>query len=211
MAVSSSTPRTVLELGSGGGNNASHIKAKFKMTLVDLSEGMLAISESLNPECEHILGDMRTVRLDRLFDAVFIHDAISYMTTEEDLYSTIVTAFLHCKPGGVVMFHPDFTRETFISSTRHGGHDGEGRSLRYLEWNWDPDPADTTYITDFAYLLREEENVRCEYDRHIMGLFGHEDWLSLISRAGFQAQAVPFEHSEAQPGSMFFFGIKPDR
>jgi hypothetical protein len=30
-------PRTVLELGSGGGNNASHLKARFDMVLVDLS------------------------------------------------------------------------------------------------------------------------------------------------------------------------------
>jgi ubiquinone/menaquinone biosynthesis C-methylase UbiE len=30
-------PRTVLELGSGGGNNALHLKAHFQLTLVDLS------------------------------------------------------------------------------------------------------------------------------------------------------------------------------
>jgi ubiquinone/menaquinone biosynthesis C-methylase UbiE len=56
--VSSSRPRTVLELGSGGGNNASHLKKTFQMTLVDLSPGMLAISRKLNPDCEHIRGDM---------------------------------------------------------------------------------------------------------------------------------------------------------
>src|SRR5437016_3386877 len=53
----------LLELGSGGGNNASHLKAHFKMTLVDLSEGMLDLSRTLNPECEHIQADMKTVRL----------------------------------------------------------------------------------------------------------------------------------------------------
>ena len=30
-------------------------------------------------------GDMRTLRLERTFDVVFIHDAISYLTTEDDL------------------------------------------------------------------------------------------------------------------------------
>jgi D-serine deaminase-like pyridoxal phosphate-dependent protein len=29
--------RTLLELGSGGGNNASHLKARFELTLVDRS------------------------------------------------------------------------------------------------------------------------------------------------------------------------------
>ena len=40
--------REVLELGSGGGNNASHLKARFAMTLVDLSEEMLDVSRRLN-------------------------------------------------------------------------------------------------------------------------------------------------------------------
>ncbi len=31
--------RTLLELGSGGGNNASHLKARFTCTLTDVSPG----------------------------------------------------------------------------------------------------------------------------------------------------------------------------
>ncbi len=58
-------PRTVLELGSGGGNNAIYLKSKFEMTLVDLSPQMLAVSRALNPECEHREGDMRTLDLRR--------------------------------------------------------------------------------------------------------------------------------------------------
>ena len=205
-----SPPRKLLELGSGSGNNASHLKAHFTMTLVDLSPEMLAVSRSMNPECEHIQGDMRTVRLDRQFDAVFIHDAIMYMTTENDLRSAFETAFLHCRPGGVALFAPDCTRETFRPSTSHGGHDSKERSMRYLEWTWDPDPTDTTYIVDFSYLLREDGDVRCEYDRHIFGVFSREDWLRWITEAGFGVRAVPFEHSEIEPGSCeLFIGIKP--
>ena len=59
--------RTVLELGSGGGNNAWHMKAGFAMTLVDLSPAMLATSRAINPECEHLEGDIREVRLGRTF------------------------------------------------------------------------------------------------------------------------------------------------
>jgi SAM-dependent methyltransferase len=128
----------VLELGSGGGNNASHLKQFFRMTLVDLSTDMLAVSRVLNPECEHIQGDMRALRLGREFDAVFIHDAIDYMTSLEDLGQAIRTAYLHCRPGGVAVFAPDHTRESYRPSTDHGGHDGEGRAIRYLEWDWDP-------------------------------------------------------------------------
>ncbi|HEV2241862.1 MAG TPA: class I SAM-dependent methyltransferase, partial [Streptosporangiaceae bacterium] len=49
--------REVLDLGSGGGHVAVHLKERFAMTLVDLSEDMLAVSRRLNPGCAHIQGD----------------------------------------------------------------------------------------------------------------------------------------------------------
>jgi SAM-dependent methyltransferase len=184
-------PRRVLELGSGGGNNASHLKAHFEMTLVDLSPGMLDLSRTLKPQCEHIAGDMRTLRLDRLFDAVFVHDAIMYMTSEEELKQSIETAFDHCKPGGTALIMPDVVRETFVSLTTHGGHDGEGRSIRYIEWTFDSDPSDTLYSVDFAYLLREGKSpVRVVHDHHVFGIFPRDTWLRLFAQAGFEPRAV---------------------
>jgi trans-aconitate methyltransferase len=192
--ASSTTPVTVIELGSGGGNNASHLKAHFQMTLVDLSPGMIALSQTLNPECEHIQGDMKTLRLGRPFDAVFIHDAIMYMTSERDLRLAIETASVHCKPGGVLLVMPDMLKETFVSLTTHGGHDSQtmdGRSIRYIEWTFDPDPTDTTYTVDFAYLLREGNGpVRVVHDTHLFGLFSRDLWLELLHGVGFKPRSV---------------------
>ena len=189
--ASSTAPQTVLELGAGGGNNASHLKAHFQMTLVDLAQGMLDLSLTLNPECEHLTGDMRTVRLGRLFDAVFIHDAVMYMITEEELRQSIETAFVHCRPGGVALIMPDVVRETFVSLTTHGGHDGEDRSIRYIEWTFDADPSDTTYSVDFAYLLREGSRpLRVVHDHHVFGIFPREVWLRLFREVGFEPRVV---------------------
>ncbi len=87
--------KTLLELGSGGGNNASHLKDRYTCTLTDVSEPMLELSRSINPECEHLVGDMRTLRLAREFDIVLVHDAIDYITTVVDLKATIETAAAH--------------------------------------------------------------------------------------------------------------------
>jgi hypothetical protein len=38
---------------------------------------------------------MRTLRLGRAFDVVLVHDAIMYMTTEEELLAAAETAFAH--------------------------------------------------------------------------------------------------------------------
>jgi SAM-dependent methyltransferase len=204
--------RQVLELGSGGGNNASHMKRDFDLTLTDLSAEMLAISRSLNPECEHVQGDMRTLRLGRTFDAVFVHDAVAYITAEDDLRAVMETAAVHLAPGGVLLIVPDYVRETFRESTDHGGHDGEdGRAIRYLEWVWDPDPGDTTYIADYAYLLREAGgSARAVHDRHLEGLFGRETWMRLLDAAGFDATELRFMHSEVKEGLVLFLGLKRD-
>ena len=182
----------LLELGSGGGNNAFHMKHAFdKVTLSDLSPGMLALSQTLNPDCEHIVGDMRHLRLERQFDAVLIHDAIDYMTTSDDLKQALTTAYLHCGPGGIALFVPDHTQETFEPSTEHGGHDADGRSARYLEWTYRPHPESNYYLTDYVFILREEgHSTRVEHELHKLGLFRRDEWLRLMREIGFTAHTV---------------------
>ena len=192
LEMASKPPHTLLELGSGGGNNASYLKDKFKMTLVDLSPEMLAVSRKLNPKCKHIQGDMRTLALNKQFDAVFVHDAIMYITNIHDLRKVIFTAYDHCVEEGIVLFVPDYVKETFKSSTQHGGHDGHSRSARYLSWTYDPDPNDTTYVMDFAYLLRDKDgSVKSQTDHHILGIFSQYDWLNLMSDVGFEPKIIP--------------------
>jgi len=206
-------PQTLLELGSGGGNMASHYKRRVTATLTDLSAEMLAISQTINPELEHVQGDMRTLRLGRTFDAVFVHDAVIYLTTEADLRQAIETAFVHLRPGGVAIFAPDCVRETFRPHTDHGGHDGDGRALRYLEWTFDPDPTDSTYVTDYTYVLREgNDPPRCEQDRHVVGLFSRDVWLRLLTETGCTAKLLPLVHSDVEPGETeVFVAVKPRR
>jgi SAM-dependent methyltransferase len=205
--------REVLELGSGGGHNAAHMKASFGLTLVDLSSEMLAMSRELNPECVHQQGDMRTVRLGRTFDAVFVHDAIDYMATEDDLRQAMDTAFVHCRPGGVAVFVPDRTRESFEEDTDHGGTDApDGRGVPYLEWVWDPDPADTWTLTEYSFLIRGSDgSVSAHNETHRLGLFGRLDWLRLIGEVGFVPEAVTEVTTEDRTPREVFVGHRSMR
>jgi len=201
--------RTILELGSGVGTNAAQLKGEFKLALVDRSPGVLAVSRTMNPECEHIEADIRTIRLGRVFDAVLIHQAIRNMTSEDDLRATIATAFAHCRPGGAALLAPAVVSETFLASTEQGGSDGERRALKYLEWAWDPDSTDQTYRIDVAYLLRREDGtVTVEHDRHVEGLFSRTDWLRLIREAGFEPEVRPSEYGK-HGGAEVFLARRP--
>jgi trans-aconitate methyltransferase len=200
--------RDVLELGSGGGHNAVHLKAHFAMTLVDRSTDMLDVSRRINPDCEHRQGDMRAVRLGRAFDAVFVHDAVDYMTSEADLRLAIETAYAHCRAGGVAVFVPDDTTETFESTSDHGGtDDADGRGVRYLEWAWDPDRTDTWTLTEYAFLLRDTDGtVRVVHETHRTGLFSRDVWLHLLAEAGFEPEAVTEQTTEDRTPRELFVG-----
>ncbi len=188
---------TILELGSGGGNNASHMKHHAALTLVDLSPAMVEVSRSLNPDCEHLVGDMRTVRLDCRFDAVFVHDAVDYLTTVDDLRAAVETAARHCEPGGAVLFAPDEVVETFRPVTESGGHRDKTRSLRYESRTWDPDPGESTYLVELTYRLEEQgQPPRVIEDVHELGLFERTTWLELMQGAGLVPSVIPSEHSE---------------
>jgi hypothetical protein len=183
-------PETLLELGAGAGHNAVHLKSSLRCTLTDLSDAMMALSRALNPECEHLQGDMRTLRLDRTFDAVLVHDAVMYMLTEEDLRLAAQTAFVHTRPGGAAIFAPDCFTETFREATEvaEGEDPGEGRAVRYLEWSWDPDPTDSTSMVEYGFLLREGDRVEMVHDRHVEGLFPQATWLRVLTAVGYEVE-----------------------
>ncbi len=209
---SAQTPvQNVLELGSGGGSNAAHLKTAFRMTLVDLEPGMVAVSQVLNPELEHHVGDMRTLRLGREFDAVFVHDAIMYMTSIQDLRAAVDTAFLHCRPGGVAVFAPDSISETFAPSTDCGGSDGlDGTAARLLEWTWDPDPHDSLVRTEYAFLLRRPDgSVEVVHETHVNGVFTRDEWRATLDGAGFSVEEVAERTGDAREPRVIFVGHRP--
>ncbi len=205
--------RTVLDLGSGGGHVAMHLKGGLTLTLVDRSERMLDMSRNANPDCLHVQGDMRTVRLGELFDGVLVHDAIDYLTAQNDLRMVIDTAFAHCRPGGMAVFAPDHTAETFrAGSGAGGGSEDGGRQASFRERTSDPDPADDWILAEYEFTLREADGrVQVVRESHRLGSFRRETWLRLLADAGFGAEVAAgmFAGNDGRLPRVVFIGHKP--
>jgi SAM-dependent methyltransferase len=208
---------SILELGVGGGNNLSHLTAEFDAAAVDLSEGMLAHSRRRNPSVDHHVGDMRTVRLGRTFDAVIAHDAISYLRTEDDLRATFATAAAHLRPGGLFVCAPDWFQETFRSpSVDVHGPRGDAASdageLTFVEFVHDPNPADTTIEVVYVFFRRRGGRVDVEEDRHTLGLFPLATWLALLGESGFRAGTRPYPvHEDGHEAWLLTGVLEPTR
>jgi len=210
---------SVLELGAGGGHSIVHLKPHFDCTASDLSPQMLAHCKALNPEVPTVEGDMRSIRLDKQFDAVLICDAIDYMTTREDAVAALATVAAHLRPGGVALFAPTYTRETFTDGdvaddgTTIPGIAGDDR-LTYFSFVHDPDPEDSTFEMILLYLLRDHETrqVQTIEDRHTCGLFSIADWQTMAAEAGLNVEALAeqpdpeAEDNDASAWSVVFRG-----
>ncbi|MFP4145736.1 MAG: class I SAM-dependent methyltransferase, partial [Phycisphaeraceae bacterium] len=193
----------VIEFGAGGGHTLYHLKHDYDAVASDLSEQMLTHCRDLNPEVQTVVGDMRTLRLDRRFDAVLIHDAIDYMTSESDVQAALETAWVHLKPGGVAVIAPTYVREKFVEHETASDHvETEDLALTYFSYVHDPDELDDTFELVLVYLLRAAVGgeLRIETDRHTCGLFAADQWLAWLQDAGFEA-----EHREDENASWTLF------
>jgi len=198
----------LLELGVGGGHNLSHLTADFDCTAVDLSSDMLALSKGLNPGVEHRVGDMRNTRLERIFDAVLVHDAASYLLSEQDLTETFATAAAHLRPGGLLMVAPDWVQETFPDGWVYNWDRQQGDiEVNIQEVMVDPDPLDTQVESTYTYTIKKDGETTVEVDTHITGLFPIQTWSGLMGQAGFTVEVRPLPPNEGGYGSWLFIGV----
>jgi len=187
----------VLELGVGPGCNLSHLTKDFEAVGVDLSREMLDQCRLLNPGVPLVQGDMRTVRLNRKFSAVLIHDAVSYLVSEDELRLTFETAASHLEKGGMLVMSPDFFKETFSGAREEEfTRSKDGLRLVYKELAVDLDPDDTQMEIIMYLEITQNGQFRVELDRHVFGLFPEGTWKRLMEEAGFSFVKRSFHHSK---------------
>ncbi len=105
---------SIIELGCGTGAHASLLaEAGYDVYGVDLSADMLeqaqkrslALPPPLACKLNFSQGDIRTVRIERKFDAaISLFHVFSYQTSNDDLQAAFATAKYHLKPGGLLIF-----------------------------------------------------------------------------------------------------------
>jgi len=214
---SADPPRTLLHLGSGAGGHDTIFKRHFSVTGVDLSVGMLKKARELNPEIEYIEGDMREIRLDRLFDAVAIPDSIDYMSSKADLERAIQTAVLHLKPGGVllVVAKPE---EVFRNNNFAYTGERDGIHVTLLENNYVNPFHPETYEATLVYLIRRKGELAIHTEHQVLGLFSQDTWDGAFRKAGMTMQKKNIEGvydryllNDGEYPMIAFVGQKPGR
>jgi ubiquinone/menaquinone biosynthesis C-methylase UbiE len=180
-------PATLLHLGSGAGGHDSIFKRHFTVTGVDLSLGMLNKARIAHPDIEYIEGDMRTLRLNRQFDAVVIPDSIDYMASQDDLRLAIQTAVAHLKASGVflVVAKPE---ETFQNNNFAYTGEKDGVHVTLFENNYINPFRPNIYEATFVYLIRQQGELTIHTDHQVLGLFSQATWEKVLNDAELTMQ-----------------------
>lgn len=201
----------VANFGCGGGHNDFTLKKSFEVTGVDISDQMISLARELNPEITYVCGDMRSVRLGRLFDAVTAFDAINYMQTIAGLKAAIRTAFSHLRPGGAFVTQVQDVAGNFRQcQTRCSTHSRTDTDITLLENYYDPDPSDTWYEALYIYLIRRSGELTMETDIHHRGLFPMDTWRQFMKEAGFELHEDQIQLPADDGGSIpALIGVKP--
>jgi len=205
----------LLHLGCGAGGHDYTFKKHFRVTGIDISEGMLKIARATNPEITYINGDMRDIDLNETFDAVAIPDSIDYMATLPELRKAVTAACRHLRPGGVLLIVAKIREEFQDNNFCYTGAK-DGIEVTVFENNYIPQRDPSTYEATFIYLIRRDGELSIHTDRHRLGLFLQTEWRSLLTDAGLQVKQVrldgvydPFIIGEGAYPMQVFIGVKP--
>ena len=190
---SAEPPDTLLHMGSGAGGHDWVFKRSFNVTGVDISLGMLEKAQATHPDIEYLEGDMRTLRLNRLFDTVVIPDSIDYMVSLADLQQAIQTAVEHLKTGGILLVVGK-TEETFQNNNFAYVGDKNGVHVTLLENNYINTFRPNTYEATFVYLIRHQGELNVYTDHHVLGLFPLATWYKVFKDAGLATQRMNLNH-----------------
>jgi len=204
--------RRLLELGCGTGRHAeSFADLGYSLHGVDVSREML--DEALHrkaclPEkCASLLsfssGDVRSVRLGKLFDAVrSLFHVMSYQTTNQDLSDAFATARAHLGEGGVFIFDcwygpAVFTSPPEVRARRLG--DEQVEILRLAEPEWDVNCNTVTVNYDIHVIDKSNREHTHFSESHRMRylflpeieelLAGHD--MSLVSACEWMSGCAP--------------------
>lgn len=192
---------TILDLGCGTGGHAIPLAQRgYQVVGVDRSPAMLERARRKAQEAgvlvEFVEGDIRTVDLERTFDAVIaMFSAISYQISNADLAAACCTARRHLKPGSIFTFDcwhgPGVLTDRPTQRVRIV-QDGDRRVVRFTE----PvlDVVTHTVETRFKVWAIEGGRIISEVDEsHLMRFLFPQEIAYFLEVAGFgQVRFCPF-------------------
>lgn len=195
---------TLLDVACGTGGHLAYLRQHYQVQGLDASEGMLAVARQRHPDVPFHHADMTDFDLGRRFDAVVcLFSSVGYLKTVDRLHQAVGNLARHTHPGGVVIVEPWFTPDAwtdgylFAQLVDHPDLKIARLSLSEI--------AGRLSIMNLHHLVASPSGVEHFVERHEMGLFTHDEYLTAFRAAGLDVTHDP----QGLIGRGLYVGVHP--
>lgn len=175
-------PISLLDVACGTGAYLAQLREHIQTEGLDINPAMLAVANAKVPDVPLHLGDMADFNLAREFDAVIcLGSSIGYALTPLKLEQTVRNLARHTRPGGLVVVEPWITPDVWEPgriSVRCA--DRPDVKMAQLTVSGSRERISTLEI---HYLIGSASGVEQFVERHELGLFTHDEYLTAFRAA----------------------------
>lgn len=180
--------KELLDVACGTGRHLNYLKKHFSCTGIDLSSPMLREARKKVKSVKFVKGDMKSFNLNKKFDAIIcMFRAIGYVKTYPNLRKTIKNFAKHLKPGGVLIFEPWYSRQSFKDGSLYMMNHEDNNFIISMVGFQKMKGRNSEFCNH--YLIGEKnKGIKYFSDRHEAGLFDVDKTLEIMKEAGLRAK-----------------------
>ena len=175
----------LLDVACGTAIHAGYLAKYYQVEGLDLDERMLAVARRKLPGLTFHQGDMLDFALPKKFDVITcLFSSIAYVRTLPKLAQALANLEHHLKPGGVIAIEPWFTPEDWHTGSVHATFVDQP-DLKIARMNLTGREGTLSYFI-FQYLVGTPEGINYFDERHELGLFTTDEYLSAFRACGLE-------------------------
>lgn len=201
-----SSGNELLDIACGTGGHVAYLKKHYKVVGLDNSAPMIKEARKKNPGARFEIGDMKSFRLGREFDAVVcLFSAIGYLKNHRELERALKTMASHLKPGGVLIIEPFIEPKKFKLNRPRPLEVAKTKTIELVRMT-EAQQRGRKVVLDFHILVKDQLHVERFLDRHELFLFNRNEFFSAFKRAGLKGW---FIKEGLMPRRGLYVAVKP--
>lgn len=183
--------RRLLSVACGTGRHLAEFTAAFDCVGVDANPDVLGRARGRVPEARFVQADMRSLALDRTFDALTcLFGSIGYLQTWENLGRAVERFAAHLREGGAFVIESWIPPDVFDERGRvHKVRTYEDGGTAIARVAVAQPPRDGVSRLDIHWLITEDDDgLRHHVEEQRLGVFDVEETVDLLADHGLKAR-----------------------